>query len=226
MQTPHRPRKWERGNIYFQFEHDHSALQNILTVIPIAQVINIGDGNTSGLGRNLSEAVRHLEIGGVVYDFLVERDNESGFTPPNQGDAGYVDARILLVSDRLDALIPPAPVALQTNWFTNTQPLTGLAEAQDEQTQFPTQIHRQHFRRCSFGSFDLASVSGSVARTVTVEALRGSSNLRLRLRLSDEDVLAFHLATHIDSAAEQELGLAVRITITGTIFYRYVFGNR
>lgn len=225
LQTPHRPRKWERGNFFLPVEHDHSTEEQLLTVLPIAQVINIMDGDSTAPGRSLSQAVRFLEIGGIIYTAFFARDNESGFVPPPQGSDGGIMVRLLLVSDRLDSSTPPAPTALQTQWFTNTQPVTGLAELQDEQTQFPTQIHHQHARLLEFGSFDLDSVSGSTPRSTVVENLRATGNVRLRLRLSDEDCLAFHIASRVGEA-ETTLDLSARITIVGTIFYRYVFGGR
>lgn len=226
MQTPHRPRKWERGNLYLPVEHDHSSEEQLLTVLPIAQVINIADGDTTTAGRGLSQAVRHLEIGGIIYTAFFARDNESGYTAPPQGADGGIMCRLLLVSDRLDSSTPGAPTALASNWFTNTQPVTGLAELQDEQTQFPTQIHHQHARLLDFGSFDLSAEDPrGVSRSTVVEQLRATGNVRLRLRLSDEDVLAFHVATKV-SEAETSLDLSCRITIVGTIFYRYVFAGR
>lgn len=225
LQTPHMPRKWERGNFYLPVEHDHSNDLDLLTVIPIAQVINIADGDSTATGRSLSQAVRHLEVGGVVYNAFFQRDNESGFEPPAQGDNGSILCRLLLCSDRLDSSQPPQPAALTTNWFTNTQPVTGLAELQDEQAQFPTQIHHQHARILDFGDFDLLSVAGSVPRGTVVEQTRATGNVRLRLRLSDQEVLAWHIASHIQSP-EGALGLSWRCVITGTIFYRYVFGAR
>lgn len=225
LQAPHRPRKWERGNIYLPVEHDHSSEEQILTVLPIAQVINIADGDSTTAGRGLSQAVRSLEIGGIVYTAFFAKDNESGFVPPAQGDDGGIMCRLLLVSDRLDASTPPQPAALTTNWFTNTQPVTGLAELQDEQAQFPTQIHHQHARLLDFGQYPTNELLATSPRSVLTETIRATGNVRLRLRLSDLDCLAFHVTTKV-SEAETALALSCRITIVGTIFYRYVFSGR
>jgi len=224
LQMPHRPRKWERGNFYLPVEHDMNQ-SNVLTVLPIAQMTNIADNDTTTAGRSLTQAARYLEIGGIVYNAFFGLDFESGFTPPAQGDNGGILCRLMLCSDRVDDSTPPAPVALSTNWFTNTQPITGLGEYQDEQAHFPTQIHHQHARLIDCASYTMLDVSGDAPRSVLTENIRATGNVRLRLRLSDEQILCWHVATHIEES-EIELGLACRITIVGTIFYRFVFGSR
>lgn len=227
MQTPHRPRKWERGNMYINVDHEftENGGSDILTIVPVAQVNRIGDSQSTDLGRALSAATRYVEIGGMVYDFVISRQNFSGFDPPPQGSFACLDTRIVLVSDRLDSGTPPQPVCLTTNWFTNTQPIAAVNENQDEQQTFPTQIHRQHFRRMDFGSLQHPDVTGDYQATTATETIRGSSNVRLRLRVSDDECLAFHFASRVETA-EQILNLGVRITIVGTIFYRFVMSAR
>lgn len=227
LQMPHRPRKWERGNFYVKIDHEHAVGtgQDLLTILPIAYVGAIVDNQATDAGRALAQAVRCIEVGGLVYNFLVTPVNFSGFTPPAQGDSGYVDTRILLVSDRLDSGTPPAPVCLSTNWFTNTQPIASVNESQDEQQTFPTQIHQQDFRRTNFTSLQLADVAGDYPGTQTVEQQRGAKNVRLRLRLQDDEVLVFHVAS-IVPLGEDVLNMAVNITLVGTIFYRFVFAQR
>jgi len=226
MQTPHRPRKWERGNFYIPVEHEHAVGNtSVLTVLPIAQVNRIVDDQATDAGRALSAAARYLEIGGIVYNYVIDRANYSGYDAPVQGDQGTVDCRLLLVSDRLDASTPPQPTCLSTNWFTNTQPVSAVNEAQDEQQTFPTQIHQQHFRRLNFGFLPYPDVTGDYEITTSVDASRGASNLRLRLRLSDDEVLAFHVASRCRDG-EDVLNLGIRVLLVGTIFYRFVFGSR
>lgn len=227
LQTPHRPRKWERGNFYVLVDHEHAeGTEDLLTILPIAYVGAIVDNQATDTGRALAQAVRCIEVGGLVYNFCITPQNFSGFVPPAQGDAGFLDARILLVSDRLDSGTPPAPVCLTTNWFTNTQPIASVNEGQDEQQTFPTQIHQQDFRRINYTSMQLADVAGDYPGTQTVEQQRGAKNVRLRLRLQDDEVLAFHLASRTRSGSETLLNLGLNITLVGTIFYRFVFAQR
>lgn len=227
LQTPHRPRKWERGNMYFNIDHEFTSGtgDSLLTILPIAQTNRIVDGQATDVGRALSAATRNIEVGGLVYDYVISKQNFTGFFPPAQGDIGTVDSRILLVSDRLDSSTPPQPVCLQTNWFTNTQPLTTVNENQDEQQTFPTQIHRQHFRRHDFSSLQLSDVAGDYPAGQAVESIRGTANVRLRLRLADDEVLAFHFASQVP-LSEEIRNCTVRMSIIGTIFYRFVLGTR
>jgi len=228
MQTPHRPRKWERGNIFFTFLHDHTADQTLLTVVNLAALYNIGDTTMTGVGGNLQEATRFLEIGGIVYSMCASPNWGTLSSPPTSGDFGIVDARMLLCSDRLDASTPPAPVALQTNWFTNTLPTTSVAEAQDSNAQYPTQIHHQEYWQLGFGSIPGQALEiTAFPRVQTTETERRSRSQRLRLRLDDTEGLVLHLASRVRESAEVEVVQpGVWFTFVGTIYYRFVMGSR
>lgn len=225
MQRPHRPIKWERGNIYLTADHQHEdALVDILSIFVLARPQNIVDADATNEGRAMSEAVRYLEIGGVIYTTSVKAVFADGITIPTQGDVGNIDTRTLLCSDRMDNSVPPQPAALTPNWFTNTGPSTTVKEAQDASTLYPTQIHHQSAKHICIASIPdhltaLPSRHPAVQTTVNGHF---TGNVRLKLRLEEDQCLTFHFASHVDTA-EDGNAYAVRFTTTGTYFYRWVF---
>jgi len=231
LQVPHRPRKWERGNIYVTGTHTHDATggPDLLTVFPLASVASIVDtvgSDAQGLGRSLTEAIRCIEIGGLVWSIDATQGWGSVSVPPTGGDQGIIDCRALLCSDRLDASTPPAPTALSTNWFTNTQPLTTVHETQDAATQYPVQIHHQEHWVLNFGSIPAEALElAAFPRVQSTESSRRSRSQRLRLRLDDTQVLVLHLASHLRNADEEVRAMEVNWCFTGTIYYRYVFAG-
>lgn len=232
LQTPHRPRKWERGNFFIQDEHrytDPLDPRTSLSVFVLGQTDRIADHQGTEIGRSLAEAVRYLEIGGIVWNTSVTFQRESGFTAPEPGDSGVIDARVLLCSDRLDGTQPASPAATTCNWFTNTQPITTIHETQDEQQAFPTQIHHQDFWRINSAAYngrpDGLDITG-LATSPTVEHASRSHSKRFRVRLDDQSAFVVHFASQILTLAEAELDLAVSFRIMGTIYYRFVFGSR
>lgn len=228
MRPVHEPRRWERGNFRFAVDHLHDPSNGpeILTTVPIAQPDHIIDFSTAGsVADSLSQAVRCLEIGGIVLHAFCVPTDIGGPVQPDLGDLAMIEARMLLVSDRLDASVPPIPIALACDWFTNTQPVVYTAEDKDRETNFPTQIHHQEaWLSCRSGSTPV-SLTGDIPYLTTVESVRRTRSKRLRLRLQDRETLEFQFASQLSSGADETHNYAVRFLVIGTIYYRYVFGR-
>jgi len=228
MQTPHEPRKWERANIYLVDSHLHDTAggRDIVTVFILAQIYDrIMDPTIDPAGsRSLSQAVRYLEVGGIVGHYACHLEDGAG-VQVQPGDLNTVHARMLLCSDRLDSASPPGPAALLPNWFTNTQPVASIAELQDDQQSYPTQIHHQESWNFIQSGFLGADLSGDLPFQVATERTTRTKSQRLRLRLSDQECLVLHFATHLDTSLDEDANLSIRMTFTGTMYYRFVFGR-
>jgi len=212
---------WQRGNFNVLVVNvvEDASVPNLI-VVPIAQIQDhVADG-TVATGRALSEQVRFMEVGGVVFDW---QSNIVDVTQDDDEGIWIVQQQLLLVSDRLDEV--GNPVALNTDWFSSTTPTT-LAQSQaenDEDTTFPTKVHWRHSRNLAGGKLPTLGVATSVSPAqVTIHA-QGSANLRLRLRLDDEHALAFHLTTDIANTGGVLTGAAVSTSVCGSIYYRTKF---
>jgi len=248
MSSVHRPYKWERGNFYLEFLHLHIDPERLInTVVPLAMINNLILNSTDRDGRIQAEMQRALLIGGVkftVVQNLITFPNIRIIPPGNTGlsvsnlagsSSMMADSKILLVSDRLvtdptDGLATPA--ALESNFFTNTMPVTRSSEVQDVQTLFPTRIHWQRYMQHNGGyrhSYtindgeitDLDAPWGAMDQPVS--NTHSTGNLRLRLRLQDDEVLAWFLTSFLNrSETLATFSCEVNFKLTGTIWYRYV----
>jgi len=241
MSTVHRPFKWSRCNFYIPAFHSHDVdNRTLVTVVPIAQI-----NPTAGpVSAGLAEAARALHVGGIKFQVFrrlagFNLENTATITSEDWRDTALrnVDTKFLLVSDRL--VVEPTsgavtPQALSTNWFTNTFPVATTAEVQDEDIQFPTRIHWQDYKRfdASLDSRFEDTVSGGeepsqITWLKSVQAVTptmAGANLKLRLRLQDDECLAFHFASHCQQpVTAEDLEPEVEFVVTGTLWYRVAF---
>lgn len=238
LNTVRRPVRWERGNFYFKFVHFHDELDVINTAVPVAMINNLIPTTFGGTGPQLAEMTRALEIGGIkftIYQNIVSR-GEPVPIPVSTGDGSTVsevDTKVLLCSDSTftdpgDGLAQPS--ALECNFFTNTAPVTRIQEIQDVQSLFPRRIHWQNYK--DFSTSWVSRVEEDVGLEGTVEvpfqpqnqgvvSTHSSGNLRLRLRLQDDECLEWFFTSHVDPVAGLPLNLEVQFRVTGTLWYRY-----
>jgi len=243
LSTFHRPIRWERGNFYLTFLHTHEADSEdrvINTVVPIAALNNLILDSTDEPGRQLAEMKRALHVGGVKFTVCQELISIGDLTSLNSlQDFGVassqmcMDTKTLLVSDRM--VTDPSdglafPQAIDSNFFTNTMPVTRISEIQDIQSLYPARIHWQNYKRHNAGfAFIYNQNVGETedehpfARSQTdVSNTHSGGNLKLRLRLQDDECLSFFFTSQVPSALQlTNFGGEVRFTCTGTIWYRY-----
>jgi len=148
-----------------------------------------------------------------------------------------VDTKFLLVSDRLvvdSATGAVSPQALNTNYFSNTFPIATTSEVQDEDIQFPTRIHWQDYKRFDqslggrvdddAGGGEELNVVTTTQNAIAVTPSHTTANLRLRLRLQDDECLAIHFASHCQTlTTAEDLEPEVAFVATGTLWYRVKF---
>jgi len=238
MNTVRRPIRWSRGNFFLPVVHSHDdENRNLLTVTVLGTIQAFESGDA--VGAALAQAARRLEIGGIK--FTCQRRLMGFNNPPETAEVDStrdtnlfnVDTKILLVSDSM--VTEPvsggvSPQALNTNWFTNTLPTATTPEIQDEDGQFPRRIHWQDYKRLdsSFAQMATADLGETVDQIVAIPAnqqvtnTHSTGNLRLRLRLQDDECLAVHFASFITNEATPSNEAEVEFTFTGTIWYRYV----
>jgi len=222
LRTPTRNQRWSRAQFALEPELSvDSPLDAGLTVVPLAQIANhLLGGTTTSSRLSSNQLMRHLEIGGIVFDlqFLVKPESNVVESPD-----WAACAQCILYSDRLDDA--SNPVALSTNWFTNTLPITlsSATEAQDEDDIFPTRVH---FRRaCALSSsFWIPSTSspGGLAQNPVAVRTQWSQSIRLRLRLDDAQALcvAFALTAFADYPTLANPELRVKMLFVGSLYYR------
>lgn len=218
---------WTPCNFNLNFIQTVEQGDSINTVIVLAQIMaNVFRKDNQS---NLAEMARSMEIGGIVfsYDFAHEwtytLEPSGAFIVPNRLIT-HCD-QLLLVTDRLD--FDGAPTAITTDWW-NTQTPVSLAISQtvlDEDVEYPTRIHfrKAHWTNPSFTSSDLIATGlGGIADTQRVTPSGGSANLRLRKRLSDEQVLAFHFTSRLDSPLDATgiESITTRFRAVGTLYWR------
>jgi len=99
--------------------------------------------------------------------------------------------------------------------------------------QFPTRIHWQDYRNLD-ASLDQAIEQVQDGEEAThviytkssqqVVSASSGANLKLRLRIQDDEVLAFHFASHCQQVITAEnLEPEIDFRITGTLWYRLLF---
>jgi len=215
---PRRTGHWQRANfdtIQTAVVDTGSPRGNVVVIM--AQIKDHVSDSSVGTGRAIGEQVKFLEVGGLVFDWQM---NLGDLTTDDDTGLWVLQQQIILCSDRLDAAGTPA--AVNVDW-TNTQTPISLASAQqaaDEEQEYPTRVHWRHSRNLTGGYYP-SNVTGTRYPSTHVVSLQGSANLRLRLRLDDEHVLAFHLPLFLANSGGGVLtAAAVTTYIVGSMYYR------
>lgn len=221
------PSRWEVCNLVFQNGSFVTASANTFTgVVAMAMVFDRLGDQADGQGRAITNAVRALEIGGVVLSWRIFMESSpiANFNAQGTGPSvNQFDHRVLICSDRVDNAGNPNSVP---DWFAPGIPLTSVSTttpaANADDIEFPLRIHHQWHRGHNNETYTSESVSGGFPQTQFTEQLRGSCNLRLRLRLQDDTGLFFHFATRIlDAEVAAPAGWAFAVHVVGTMYYRF-----
>lgn len=219
---PNKGGHWQRGNMHFKaFNVMTEEGVSFNTVSVIAQIDNHLGRNDADHGIVATEQIRFIEVGGICFDWQMHVNSlDLDYTSPPASDIWSADAAILVCSDRLDEA--GIPVSIGCDWLQNTTPVNVAtsSEPRDLDVKFPTRVHWRHHRVVTGGYFQFPDVTGNGAAPQPVVHLQGSANLRLKLALDDEHVLAFHFCTQIAEAGSALSGLELASTINGSIYYR------
>lgn len=243
MQNVHAPRRWERGNFHLTAVHSHiDPDRTISTVFPLAQVNNL-ISTTPGQeqwGMQLAQMTRRLEIGGIkftAHQYLVGFANAFEIEAANVAESTttQIDTKVLICSDRIGVPDQASgiafPTAIEADFFTSTLPTARVASGNDIEPNYPTQIHWQNHIRLNGGFHyavdesvgDPGPIAAFLPQQQTVVSSRSTSNLRLRLRLQDDEALGVWFTSQPEfSATLTNLEPEVAFVFSGTIWYRFV----
>jgi len=239
--TVHRPIRWNRANFHLSALHAHldADTRNIVTTLILARMQNVTGSMGALPGDTFGQMARSLQIGGIKFTAqrrLVRPVDPALELTPNDWFSTVlreVDTKVLIVSDSQN--LDPAtgvttPSALLPDWFTNTLPIATTVQPEDTDMRFPQRVHWQDFRRldASLDQYQEATVSGGEepSQHVYTKSLQSvvpvvtGANLRLRLRLQDDEVLAVQFASKIPQSAAEENGLECQFVISGSLWWR------
>lgn len=240
MQNVHAPYRWERGNFFLTAVHTHiDPDSTISTVFPLAsvnQLISTSPGQEQW-GMRLAEMTRRIEVGGIkftVCQYLIGFANETLINAADlvASNLTQVDSKVLLCSDRItitDSAGIAFPSAIEADFFNTTAPTARISTSPDLEPNYPTQIHWQNYKRLNGGyTFDVdqGAEDNRAAfgpQQTSVVSSHSTGNLRLRLRIQDDQALGIWFTSRPEfSATLTDLEPEVAFTFTGTIWYRYV----
>jgi len=212
LKPPTQTTRWETCNFSFD------ALQSINPEVNAfltesVELLKIPEhmGDPADSGTILESIARRIEIGGIVFNYTLP--TATALAGTWSGNAA-IDGRLYLVTDRLDAT--NQPIALP-NWDLNEAPVSIAPTVEDN--QFPTRIH---WRDALFGMcFGGSTVNDR--NPIQTHPIR-TQNLRLKRFLDDEHGLYFQFFTR-DVNRGAGSGYTVTYAVSGTIYYRWVFGR-
>lgn len=220
---PKRTGHWQRANLALEFENivffDDTAPIN--TVIVVAQIEDHLGDTAFAAGRLENNKAKFLEIGGIVFDWqMMISDVVYDFTSPPVFDQVAMNNQLLLVSDRMNEF--GSPTSVTTDWFSNTTPipLASATDFEDEDQRFPTRVHWRHARVLPVGYGQFPDVTGNNTPSQSVVHAQGSANLRLRLALDDEHLLAFHWTSSFVGSSSVVQAMATRVHVQGSLYWR------
>lgn len=212
LKPPTQTTRWETCNFSFD------ALQSVnpettAFLTESVELLKIPEhmGDPADSGVILESLSRRIEIGGIVFNYMLPCPTAlAGTWSAN----GAIDGRLYLVTDRLDT--SNQPLALP-NWDLNEAPVSVAPTAEDN--QFPTRIHWRD------GRLQLVNVSSALSfqHPLDTHPTR-TQNLRLKRFLDDEHGLYFQFYTR-DINRGAGSGYTVFYGVSGTIYYRWVFGR-
>lgn len=226
LRIPKEPFRWEVGQFHFRIQNVVNEVAPLgTTVVSLAQIADHFGDLATAQGTALNDAMRFLEIGGIVFGYRIRRNWERSAAAPNPGvtqqeQTDSVDYKLLVVSDRLNDDGQPSTIP---NWFNTTPPIINVASttATDRDTRYPLRIHWQayHGSENSTALGDPANAIGP--SSYFLDSRSGRANLRLRLRLQDDVGLFFHFAQVVNDPSTAEFENDALVTISGTLYYRW-----
>lgn len=204
-----RPQKWEAANFFglVPFTVDPSVLLGSTVMVELIKAMDhIGD-NANAQGQALSQIVRKIDIGGIVFDIDVR--SEEPFLEDPVGPEYYYVTEWLCTCD-LDSASNPVtiPDYLQTQKPVQIANVNSLL---NEDTDFP---QRTHWRRSYSSEFPTQFPSPGDAPHI-----RTTKSLRLKRSLDDTQGLFIGATVGFPGITQADFSLHV----AGTLYYRVRF---
>jgi len=214
VRTITEPKRWEAANFFFADTLTASAVN---FDVVFWDVMHVGHFDNYGAGdRQIPDAIRSMEIGGIVWDTCVSRIVGNA-TAPASGTEFLLHE--WLVTDRMSALYDP--VSLATFDATTTQsPIAGTPTGGTD-GDFPIRIHKRRFYAGN-APIPANELSSAVpARYPVFSNTWGTQKVRLKGGLGDRNGLfLIHQLTNLNGNAGN---LGCNINVSGTLYYRIKF---
>lgn len=227
LREPTSPKRWEVGRIEFDQNlilTDEDSSQIIF--VPLAMIFDRVGDNNEPQGRALNNLARKMEVGGVVLDYSVIHSTDPGdFAPPGVGTFNAVESKFVLASDRL--FEDGAPAALAPNFFATTTPviLAASTPADDNDMTYPMRVHHEDtfFWRAQQQKTNAPAVIPAWPQVQQVNRVQGRTNVRLKLALTDDQVLGFYVASVWSDRTNDYTSINALWNVSGKIYYRVRF---
>lgn len=173
---------------------------------------NFLDPGASAVNRTIDEAVRRVEVGGIVFNHGVDLVQIDQAAPGQQA----VLFQQLLTVNHLDT--GQAPIGIDFPWSSNQQPVSFTGTTTTENTDEPVRILYR-----SAGTIATTDFDSTAGAQVPVFHFQRSKNMRLKLPVGAQQAICWTSHMNYISAGGATDIVAVRVWICGTIYYRYRF---
>lgn len=223
------PKRYEVCNLAFSQAVTVSQVAPSFTLVTRIADIYFAVEQT-GSGRALKAGIKALEIGGMVFSYRIALTAINGSVYDDVVSAGTgmmgkrVHHRMIIATDNMDA---NGNVVAIPDWFQGGSPsiatTAGAPPSNTEDVDYPMRIHWQNYRYTQAALInDLGVTSNGPPTTQDISNPGGSSNLRLRIRLTDRQGLYFHYAVNC-LAVVPAFTASYDCRVHGTLYYRYVW---
>jgi len=228
LRQPTEPKRWEVGRVEFDqnvvlTEEDNSQV----IFAPLALIFDrVGDATTAQ-GRTLNNMARRIEVGGVVLDYAVhwsidDTGSSGNIAPPGVMLFNAAEAKFILATDRL--FEDGAPAALAPQFFNSTTPVTlaSTSSLDEGDMTYPMRIHHEDtfFWRAQQFKTNAPAVIPAWPQISMVSKTQGRVNRRLKLSLSDDQVLGCYLAAVWYDTTADYTSVNAQFVVSGKIYYR------
>lgn len=203
------PKRWEAANFFFSENLTATAAARDILVIDLMSVAHFDAFGTQP--RQLTDAMRTVEIGGIVWDNVL-----TNLVAGQSTATAHLTFHEVLCTDRIDA--NGNPVSLATcDWTLTQSPVSG-SDTGATDADFPVRIHR---RRMFATTIPTAVTNVTAARHPVFSNTWGTNKVRLKGSLGDRQGLFLYL--QLSNFTTQAGTMSLDSWIGGTLYYRARF---
>jgi len=227
LREPSQQGRWEKGNFFLQqILSPDDPDQELNTYQHLASIkFSVGGDDAqagSNITRTLANFTRHIEIGGMVFDWGIHPMNT--IYGAAEGDIPAFWLKQEIMTDRLDEV--GQPDSLGQSRFLNTTPIV-LANNNGQNNQELLQPTRVHWRRTELIDANYVEqlpsdvdVVPTGAQQRLVRDQRRTENLRLNIKLPDELALWFAVSFVTSAFWPATIPFDFEWWAEGSIWYR------
>jgi len=202
-------KRWESANFFFSELFTATPLTSDVVAWDLMSVAHFSNFGTDP--RQLQDAIRTVEIGGIVWDTNVEPAGSSAASA--FGGARFFE---VLATDRLDVNDNPASL-VNMDWSLTQSPVSGSGSGAVD-GDFPTRIHLRRTKSAlGAPSNPTAAQVGFATRDALSQAPWRTQSVRIKGGLGDrQGIFFFHQLLNEDD----NVTVTTTVQIAGTLYYR------